>query len=110
MECRDKRGTKIIESQALSIPEIVGRFGGLYQPGESVRISGDAGALLVEAVGEIIKPNGPAFIEDLLGVDALDITTTKEYWDLFKSAANLGYTYQVDLNYLRKPDVSIPKK
>ncbi|MEC7148261.1 MAG: tRNA (adenosine(37)-N6)-threonylcarbamoyltransferase complex dimerization subunit type 1 TsaB [Pseudomonadota bacterium] len=110
VECRDKRGTKIIESQALSIPEIVGRFGGLYQPGESVRISGDAGALLVEAVGEIIKPNGPAFIEDLLGVDALDITTTKEYWDLFKSAANLGYTYQVDLNYLRKPDVSIPKK
>ena len=102
------KGTKIIESQALSIPEIAGRFESLYQPGESVRISGDAGALLVKAVGEIIRPNGPAFTEDLLGVDALDITTTKEYWDLL-NAANLGYTYQVDLNYLRKPDVSIPK-
>ena len=43
MECRDKRGTKIIESQALSISEIVGRFESLYQPGASVRIAGDAG-------------------------------------------------------------------
>ena len=109
VECRDKRGTKIIESQALSISEIVGRFESLYQPGASVRIAGDAGVLIVKAIGEIIKPNGPAFTEDLLGVDAFDITTTKGYWDLFNSTANLGYTYQMDLNYLRKPDVSIPK-
>ena len=37
------------------------------------------------------------------------ITTTEGYWDLFNSTTNLGYTYQMDLNYLRKPDVSIPK-
>ena len=109
-ECRDRSDNKIIESQALTISEIVGHFESLYQPGASVRIAGDAGILLVEAIGEIIKPYGPAFAEDLLGVDALDITTTNQYWDLFKSAANLGYTYQVDLNYLRKPDISIPKK
>tara|TARA_B100000575_G_C23023894_1_gene589616 strand:+ start:247 stop:981 length:735 start_codon:yes stop_codon:yes gene_type:complete len=110
LQCRDKGGTKIIESQALTISEIVRRFESFYQPGESVRIAGDAGVLIVEAIGEIIKPNGPAFTEDLLGVDAFDITNTKDYWNLFNSTANLGYTCQVDLNYLRKPDISIPKK
>ena len=109
LECRDKSGTEIIESQALSISDIIGRFESLYQPGESVRIAGDAGGLIVEPITEIIKPSGPAFTEDFSGVDALDITTTKEYWDLFNSTANLGYSYQVDLNYLRKPDVFIPK-
>tara|TARA_Y100001968_G_scaffold268585_1_gene259042 strand:+ start:569 stop:1147 length:579 start_codon:yes stop_codon:yes gene_type:complete len=110
LECRDKDGTKIIESQALSISEIVGRFESFYQPGESVRIAGDAGVLVVEAIEEILKPNGAVFTEDLLGVDAFDITKTKNYWDLFNSTANLGYTYHVDLHYIRKPDISIPKK
>ena len=109
LECLNKDGAKIIESQSLSVPDIITRFAKLYQPGETVRIAGDAGSSLVKEVERLIKPNGQSFTEDFKGVDALDIINTENFWKLFKYSENLDYSNQVNLQYLRKPDISIPK-
>ena len=110
LECLNKGGVKIIESQSLSAPDIITQLARLYQPGETVRIAGDAGSSLVKEIEKLIKPNGKSFTEDFRGVDALDITNTENFWKLFKYSENRDYSHQVNLQYLRKPDISIPKK
>ena len=102
LECLNKGGVKIIESQSLSVPDIITQLARLYQPGETVRIAGDAGFSLVKEIEKLIKPNGKSFTEDFRGVDALDITNTENFWKLFEYSENRDYSHQVNLQYLRK--------
>ena len=50
------------------------------------------------------------FLDNEVRVDALDITNTENFWKLFKYSEHHDYSHQVNLRYLRKPDISIPKK
>ena len=59
LECLNRHGVKIIEIQSLSAPDIITQLARLYQPGQTVRIAGDAGSSLGKEIEYNLCSNNP---------------------------------------------------
>ena len=67
------------------------------------------GSVVISKFINSIMYDGKRSTAEKILYDALDIINTENFWKLFKYSENLDYSNQVNLQYLRKPDISIPK-